>query len=105
MQIIKEIKEAEKQAKQIVADAEKQASQMLEDAKKERLSSLEDRKMTRRTAIDSSVESAEKQAKAEADKINADSTQACQQLEDGNDLVVDKAVDMVIGYIKELPKK
>ena len=105
MQIIKEIKEAEKQAKQIVADAEREASKMLEKAKNERFSSLDSRKLARREAIDLSVESAANAAQAEAEKLTSESAQACKQIGEKNNRLVSKTVDMVIGFVEELPKK
>ena len=69
MELIKQIKEAEKQARDIVEMAKQDSASLLEEAKKERLDLLKQAQQRRSKAIDDTVSRAEQDGKAQADQI------------------------------------
>ena len=69
MELIKQIKEAEKQARDIVEKARQDSAVLLEEAKKQRLDLLKQAQQRRSTAIDDAVSRAEQDGQAQADEI------------------------------------
>ena len=69
MELIKQIKDAEKQAKDIVEKAKQDSALLLEEAKKHRADLLKQSQQRRIKAIEDAVNRAEQDGKAQADQI------------------------------------
>lgn len=69
MELIKQIKEAEKQAKEIEETAKQDAADILEEAKKQRADVLAQGRQHRNKAIDEAVAQAEQQGREQAELL------------------------------------
>ncbi len=105
MEIIKEIKTAEKEAKQIIEKAQAKSSSVLEDARKQRAEKLENGRMERRKIIDAAVEKASLQAKQEVAVIEAEAKQMREEIAGKSGQTVDNESEKVLGFIKSLSEK
>jgi vacuolar-type H+-ATPase subunit H len=102
MEIIKDIKNAEKQAQDIRKEALEKSSRMLEDAKKQRSEALESRRTLRRKAIDQAVGSAEKEASMEASSLEMESNKIQQDILNISEQSLDTSANKVVEFIKSL---
>ena len=102
MEIIKEIKEAEKQAKQIVEQARLDAQQIASDAKLKRQRSLEQRAQSRREAIERAENEALAKAGNEAKDIQTQAQKSCEQIKDSAKSLLDGASGKVIEFIRQM---
>lgn len=69
MELIKQIKDAEKQAKEIIEKAGQDAASILEEAKKQRDDRLKKSQQCRHKAIDDAVSQAGQEGTSQADQI------------------------------------
>ncbi|MFI4912126.1 MAG: hypothetical protein ACIAQZ_10715 [Sedimentisphaeraceae bacterium JB056] len=102
MEIIKEIKEAEKQAKEIVSEAKEKAAEITEQAKKQRAQSLEDRRSVRRETIEKAVDDADNEASMQASSLEMESNKICQDINSKTGQSLNDAVEKVTGFVNSL---
>lgn len=80
MEIIKQIKDAEKQARDIVEKAKQDSVSLLEEAKKQRADLLKESQQRRIKAVDAAVGQAEQNGKAQTDQIVQTGSEAISSL-------------------------
>ena len=99
MELIKRIKEAENQAKEIVSGARSDAAKMAEESKTKQAAMLAQAEDDRKKAVDAAVTKAEQAAVAEVQKLAAEGATRKQEMEAkakrSMDLCVERVVEQV----------
>jgi vacuolar-type H+-ATPase subunit H len=101
MEIIKQIKAAETQAKEIIEKAKADAVKIAEDFSSERETQLADADKRRREAIDKAVATAEADGQAEVEKLMADGAGQRETMENTAKANLDAAAAKVVAKIVE----
>ena len=101
MELIKQIKEAEKQAKDIVEKARLDAALVLEEAQKQRADLLKDAQQRRIKAIDDAVNQAQQDGKVQADQIAQTGTEAISALKTSCSAKVQSSVEKVLQRLQQ----
>ena len=102
MEIIKQIKAAESQAKDIIEKAKAEAVQIAEDFSKTSQKQQADADEKRRVAIGKAVEVAETAGKDEVDKLIADGSSLKSEMEKKAQTKIDAAASKVVEKICQL---
>lgn len=100
MELIKKIKEAEAQAKEIIEKARSDAGRIADKSAADRNSKLEAEGVKRREAIESAVADAEKAGKSEVDALSNREAGTKQSLIDNAKQKMDAAVNKIVAAIK-----
>ena len=101
MELIKQIKNAEKQAKDIAEKAKQDSASLLEEAKKQRVDLLKQSQQRRIKAIDDAVSKAEQDGKAQADQIAQTGTEAVSSLKASCSQKIPSSVEKVLSRLQQ----
>ena len=101
MELIKQIKDAEKQAKDIVEKARQDAVLALEEAKKQQADLLKQSQQRRIKAIDDAVTQAQQDGKAQADQIAQTGSEAVSSLRASCSEKVQSSVEKVLSRLQQ----
>ena len=101
MELIKQIKEAETNAKQIIEQAKADAVRIAEQAYQERTEKLKEAQDKRKIAIEQAVVQAEKSGAAQAETLKNEAKQEIQQLKSQSESKMSSCVDKVLNSLKE----
>jgi vacuolar-type H+-ATPase subunit H len=101
MELIKQIKEAENKAKNLVEDAQKYASSSVENEKQDINRQLEQAAKQRKEALAQAIMQGEMAGLDEAGQLRKQSAQAAMQLGQKAMTRMDSAAAMVINFIKK----
>ena len=99
MEIIKQIKAAETQAKEIIEKAKADALKIAEDFSNQRAEQLAVADKTRRDAVDQAVATAESAGQAEVEKLMADGAGQREEMENTAKANLDAATSKVVAKI------
>lgn len=102
MEIIRKIKEAETQAKEIIENARHKAVKDSEVAKKEFADAMVKAEQDRKAAIEQAVHKAQAEANEEISKLNKDADRYCSELEQKTQSKINSTAEKVINLIKGL---
>ncbi|MHC4115757.1 MAG: hypothetical protein ACYSSL_10655 [Planctomycetota bacterium] len=100
MDLIKNIKQAETQAQEIINKAKEQAAKQAEEGRLMHLESLSKAESGRKKAIEEAVSAAQSEAKAEIEQLKARAETDRQQLGQTAQGKIDRAVARVLDYLK-----
>jgi len=100
MDLIKKIKEAEAQAREIIEQAKAQAADLAEKDRHSRLETLEKAEHERKKTIEAAVADAEKQSLAEIECLRAKAKKTHQELGSSTNAKMAAAVEKVIDYLR-----
>jgi V/A-type H+-transporting ATPase subunit G/H len=100
MELIKQIKDAEKQAKDIVEKAKQDAASLLEEAKKQRADLLKQSQQRRIKAIDEAISRAEQDGKAQADQIAETGSEAVASMQASCSQKIQSCVEKVLSHLQ-----
>lgn len=100
MELVKKIKEAEKQAGEIIAQAESATDTMAEQMLQDKEKVMNVAKQERAKAIQKAVEQAESQARSEVENLKAQAQQHREQLRKETELKIPMAVKKVTDFVK-----
>jgi vacuolar-type H+-ATPase subunit H len=100
MELIKKIKEAEAQAKEVIEQARGDAGRIADKSAADRNSKLEVAGVQRREAIESAIASAAKAGKSEVDALSNREVGKKQALVDSAKQKMDAAVTKIVAAIK-----
>lgn len=101
MELIKKIKQAEAQARQIVEQAKSQVSEQAKNAQANRLDILTQGEQERKKTIETAVSTGRSQALAEIENLKAQAEENRSQLREKTDSKMASAVQRVLEHIKE----
>jgi len=101
MELIKQIKDAEKQAGDIVEKAKQDSASLLEEAKKQRADLLKQSQQRRIKAIDEAVVRAEQDGKAQADQIAQTGSEAVSSLKASCSGKIQPSVEKVLSCLQQ----
>lgn len=101
MELIKQIKEAETNAKQIIEQAKADAVRIAEQAYQEQTEKLKKAQDERKIAIEQAVAQAEKSGADQAESLKNEARQKIQQLDSQSESKMDGCVDKVLNSLKE----
>ena len=101
MELIKQIKEAEKQAKDIVEKAGQNSALLLGESKKQRADLLKQSQQRRIKAIDEAVSKAEQDGKAQADQITQTGSEAISSLKAACSQKIQSSVEKVLSRLQQ----
>ena len=101
MELIKQIKDAEKQAKDIVEKAGQDAALILEEAKKQRDDLLKQSRQRRNKAIEDAVKRAEQEGSAQADAITQAGSETISTLKESCSAKVGFCVEKVLSHLQQ----
>jgi len=96
MELIKQIKEAEQQARDIVEKAGRDAGMVLEEAKKHRDDLLKQSHQRRNKAIEDAVSGAEQEGKSQADQILQAGDETIAALKESSSAQIKNCVEKVL---------
>jgi len=96
MELIKQIKNAEKQANDIVEQAKQNAASLLEEAKKQQVDLLKQSQQSRIKAVDEAVNRAQQDGKAQADQIAQTGVEAISSLKTACSQKIQSSVKKVL---------
>lgn len=99
MELIKQIKKAEEQARQIIEQAKADAAKQAEESRKNRQHSLTKAEQERKKTIEAAVADAQKEASSEVEKLNAKAETDTRRLRDNVKNKIAVAVDKVTDYV------
>ncbi|MBN1795487.1 MAG: hypothetical protein JW804_02330 [Sedimentisphaerales bacterium] len=99
MELIKKIKDAEKQAAEIISNARANSAKQAEEFRKVKAEKLEHAQAERKKAIDEAVAEAEAEGKKEAKKLQSEAEQQRQQLSEKVSPKIPSAVNKVMEYL------
>jgi len=99
MELIKKIKQAEEQAKQIIEQARADDARQAEENRKNRQQALARAEQERQKATEAAVAAAQKEASAEVEKLNAKAENDRRQLRDNVKDEMAQAVGKVMDYV------
>ena len=102
MEIIKQIKAAEAEAKEIIEKAKSDAIKIAEEFSANRESQIAQASEQRRKAIESAVAQAETQAKTEVEKLMAEGVGQKEQMQNQARSKMDGAVSKVVNKLKAI---
>ncbi|MFC1738930.1 Tc toxin subunit A [Planctomycetota bacterium] len=100
MELIKKIKEAEKQAQQIIDKAKSEAAEQIEQFRQRQVQVLEEAEVTRKEQTKAAVAEAETKTKVELQDIQKQADKDRRQLHDKAKAKMDKTIDKVMDYLK-----
>ena len=101
MELIKQIKDAEKQAKDIVEKAGQDAALILEEAKKQGDDLLKQSRQRRTKAIDDAVSTAEQDGKSQADGITQTGSETISALKEPSSAKIPTCVEKVLSRLQQ----
>lgn len=101
MELIKQIKEAEKQAKDIVEKARQDSALLLEESKKQRADLLKQSQQRRIKAIDEAVSKAGQDGKAQAGQITQTGSEAISSLKAACSQKIQTSVEKVLSRLQQ----
>ena len=99
MELIKQIKQSEAQARQIIEQARADTAKQAEIARKSRQQALTKAEQERKKTIEAAVAAAQKEASAEVEKLNAKAENDRRQLRDNVKDKMAQAVGKVTDYV------
>ena len=102
MELIKQIKDAEKQAKDIVEKAKQDSALLLEEASKQRADLLKQSRQCRNKAIDEAVNRAQQDGKAQADQIAQTGSEAVSSLKASCSQKIQSSVEKVLSSLQQV---
>ena len=102
MELIKQIKDAEKQAKDIVEKARQDSASLLEEAKKQRDDLLKQSQQRRIESIGAAVNQAEQDGKTQADKIAQTGSEAVSSLKASCSQKIQSSVEKVLTRLQHV---
>jgi len=100
MELIKQIKECEAQAQQIVEQAKTEAAGRAEKERRKRQQALQQAEQNRREAVEKAAAQAQLEGLKEVERLKADAQHRCRQLHDKAKGRIDAAVAKVTSYIR-----
>ena len=100
MELIKKIKEAEKQAQQIIDKAKSEAAEQNEQFRQRQVQVLEEAEVARKEQTKAAVAEAEQKTKVELQDIQKQADKDRRQLQDKAMAKTDKAIEKVMDYLK-----
>ena len=100
MELIKKIKQAEKQAQEIIEQAKAGVASQIEKKRTQRLEALAQAEQDRKKAVGVAVSQAHEQGLTEAELLKKQGEKTCQQLHDKADSKMAGATAKVIDYLK-----
>jgi len=100
MELIKKIKHAESEARQIIEQSGQQAAGLAEKGRTDRADALEQAEAERKRAIESAIALGQSQGQAEAEKLKAEAVASSQQLRQKAQERIPAAVAKVMEYLK-----
>jgi vacuolar-type H+-ATPase subunit H len=100
MELIKKIKQAEAQAREIIEKAKADAAENTEQGRKKRLETLAEAERERKGAIDAAVAKARKEGLAEAQNLKNQAEDERRQLRDKAAGRIPDAAAKVMGYLR-----
>ena len=101
MELIKQIKDAEKQAKEIVDKAKQEAAALLEDAKIERAGHLKQAQQRRHEAIDKAVADAQNQGASQLEQLSKQGDQEIAALKESSSVKIQACVNKVVSHLQQ----
>lgn len=101
MELIKQIKDAEKQAKDSVEKAGQDAGLILEEAKKHRDDLLKQSQQRRTKAIEDAVSRAEQEGKSQAEQILQTGAETIAALKESSSAKINSCVENVISRLQQ----
>jgi ATP synthase H subunit len=101
MELIKQIKDAEKQAKDIVEKAKQDSASLLDEAKNQRAELLKQSQHRRVKAIDEAVNQAQRDGKTQTDQIAQTGTEAVSSLKASCSQKVQSSVEKVLSRLQQ----
>ena len=102
MELIKQIKEAEKQAKDIVEKAKQESASLSDEAQRQREELLKQSQQRRIQAIDDAVNKAEQEGKAQADQIAQAGAEAVSSLKASCSQKIQSCVEKVLSRLQQV---
>jgi len=100
MELIKQIKQAEAQAEQIIAQAKAEAVRQSQQAAERRMKALSEAEQKRKKTIADAVNTAHSQGIADVEAMKAQGSQTRQQLRDNIAGKIPGAVAKIVNYLK-----
>lgn len=100
MELIKKIKEAEAQAKEIVEEARVEAGRIADESLAERNTKLEEADSDRRNAIETAVAEAQQSGQSEVEALESSEAEKKQTMIDSARQRMDAAVNKIVAAIK-----
>jgi len=100
MELIKKIKQAEAQAKEIVEQARAEAVKIADESAAARSKELDEADALRRKSIESAIADAEKAGQVEVETLQNTETEKKQALIDGARQKMDAAVSKIVAAVK-----
>ena len=101
MELIKQIKDSEKQAKDIVEKARQDAVSLLEEAKKQRDDQLKQSQQRRIQSIEDSVNRAEQDGKTQTDQISQTGSEEISALDESTSAKIQACVEKVLSQLQQ----
>lgn len=101
MELIKQIKGAEKQAKDITEKARQDSATLLEEATKQRLDLLKESQQRRIKALDDAIHQAELDGKYQADQIAQTGSKAISALKVACSQEIDSCVEKILSRLQQ----
>jgi len=102
MEIIRKIKQAETQAKEIIENAKQKAVKDSEWAKKEFADSMAKAEQNRKKAVEQALNKAQADANNEVSKLNNEAEKYCIELEQKTQSKINSSADKVIDLVRGL---
>jgi len=102
MELIKQIKEAEAQARETVGQGKKDASRIVDDARKRRQEDRRAAEESRIEAISRAKAEGQTAGEAEIDRLKNEAEQRKRQLQESSGGKVEECVGRVMGYLQQL---
>lgn len=102
MELIKQIKEAEAQAKEIIEQAKLDAASIGDDARRRQVEQVSAAQAERRQAIERAVADAESAGQGEVESLKAKAAEEKQQLHASAGAKIDQCVGRVVDYLQQI---
>lgn len=104
MELVKQIKAAENQAKELVQDANAEVQKLYEKAKEDHVQVMSDMQRERISKIQAAVAEAEIEAQKQAQEILDEASETCNKIESDINSKLDSLASRVVEYIWALAK-
>jgi V/A-type H+-transporting ATPase subunit G/H len=102
MELIKQIKEAEKQAQEIVEKAKRESASLSDEAQRQRDELLKQSQQRRIEAIEDALNKAEKEGKAQADQIAQAGAEAVSSLKASCSPKIQSCVEKILSRLQQV---
>lgn len=102
MELIKQIKDAENQAKDIVEKAKQEASAVIEAARKQRAERIQQAQKRRNQAIDDAVALAEQDGKAQTEQLSGQGQEQIAALKASASKKMQSCVEKVVSRVQQM---